>query len=153
MREPDRNYFYSQTITPQQAQPRTSTLEVIGREPLQWLEQYYLQSEQRPGRAFHLEGDRYALLAAQPGCDLDWFHAVQVDDIIQIEQIEETKLLETRRLRFHCGCNLDRILPILGSWRNRLDDLFGESDEIQVHCPRCAASYMVTRDMLSTDEP
>ncbi len=152
VREPDRHYFYSQTITPQLAQPRTSTLEVTGRDPLRWLEQYYLQSEQRPGRAFHLEGDSYALLAAQPGCDLEWFHSVQVETIREIEQVEETKLLETRRLRFHCGCNLERILPILGSWRHRLDDLFGESDEIQIHCPRCAAHYMVTRDMLASEE-
>lgn len=153
VREPDRNYFYSQTITPHQAQPRTSTMEVIGRQPLEWLEQYYSQSEQRPGRAFHLDGDTYALLAAQPGCDLDWFHAVQVADIEKIEHQEETTLLETRRLRFHCGCNLQRIMPILGSWRHRPDELFGESDEILVHCPRCAASYAVTRAMLAAEDP
>jgi len=57
-------------------------------------------------------------------------------------------LLETRRFRFHCGCSLERIIPILGGWKNRLDELFHDDDSITLQCPRCAAKYSVTRAML-----
>lgn len=148
VREPDRNYFYSQTTTAQSSEPRLSTLEVDGRDPVAWVEQFYLQSEQRPARGFRLEDENFALLAAQPGCDLDWFEKLGVAEIDAIESEEETSLMETRRFHFHCGCNLERILPILGSWRDRPDDLFQDSDVITVQCPRCAANYLITRGML-----
>jgi molecular chaperone Hsp33 len=57
-------------------------------------------------------------------------------------------LLETRHFRFHCGCDLDKILPILGSWRDKPEELFGDAQEVIIQCPRCAARYQVTRDML-----
>jgi molecular chaperone Hsp33 len=65
-----------------------------------------------------------------------------------ITEVEETKLLETRNFRFHCGCDLERILPILGNWRNRLDELFHGEPEITIQCPRCAASYRVSREQV-----
>lgn len=148
VREPDRNFFYSQTTTPQLQEPRTSTLEVTGKDPLAWISQYYSQSEQRPARAFRLEDENFALVAAQPDCDLDWLDALAADAVAQIDASEETRLLETRRFRFHCGCTLEKILPILGGWKNRLDDLFEDADTIKLQCPRCAAKYRVTRDMI-----
>ena len=148
VREPDRNYFYAQTQAPGQPEPRTSTLEVEGKDPLAWLEQYYRQSEQRPARAFRLPDEHFALVAAQPDCDLEWLEALDTEAVLKLETTEETKLLETRRFRFHCGCTLERILPVLGSWRDRADELFGDGDAITLQCPRCAAKYVVTRDML-----
>ena len=68
--------------------------------------------------------------------------------VAKITETEETKVLETRRLRFHCGCTLERILPMLGGWKDRLDELFEDADTIKLQCPRCAASYRVGRDML-----
>jgi len=148
VREPDRNFFYSQTTTPHSSEPRLSTMEVVGRDPVDWIAQFYEQSEQRPARAFRLEDENFALLAAQPACDREWFEQVTADEIAGIDTAEETTLLETRRFRFHCGCDLQRILPILGSWRERPDDLFGDAEVIHVQCPRCAAKYRVTREML-----
>jgi molecular chaperone Hsp33 len=149
VREPDRNIFYSQTTARHLAEPRCSTLEVDGKDPLHWVEQYYLQSEQRPARAYRLTDDSYALVAAQPDCDLAWLESLDLPRVVALETSEETKLLETRRFRFHCGCTLERILPVLGSWRTRLDELFGGADTIRIQCPRCAASYEVTRKMLA----
>lgn len=148
VREPDRNFFYSQTSTPHQTEPRTSTLEVDGRDPVHWVSQLYDQSEQRPSRAFRLEDEEFVLVAAQPDCDLDWFAALTPESVAAIDATEETKLLETRNFRFHCGCTLDRILPVLGNWRNRLEDLFHDANHIRIQCPRCAANYDVTRDMI-----
>lgn len=148
VREPDRHYFYSQTTSPYQKEPRLSTMEMESRQPLEWFEAFYHQSEQRPGRAFHMGDDDYTVVVAQPDCDLDWLASLDVDAVRQIEQTEECKLLEVRRLRFFCGCDLNKILPLLSSWKNRLDVLFGEDETIKVQCPRCAAVYPVTREMV-----
>jgi molecular chaperone Hsp33 len=148
VREPDRNFFYSQTQVPNQPEPRTSTLEVDGKDPVSWIEQYYTQSEQRPARAFRLADEQFALVAAQPDCDYEWLEALDVDAVSRLEETEETKLLETRRFRFHCGCTLERILPVLGTWRDRPDELFEDADAITLQCPRCAGKYVVTRDMI-----
>lgn len=148
VREPDRHYFYSQTTSPYQKEPRLSTMEMESRQPLEWFEAFYHQSEQRPGRAFHMGDDDYTVVVAQPDCDLDWLASLDVDAVRQMEQTEECKLLEVRRLRFFCGCDLNKILPLLSSWKNRLDVLFGEDETIKVQCPRCAAVYPVTREMV-----
>lgn len=149
VREPDRNFFYSQTTAPKWDTSRLSSMEMTSRNPLDWFESFYHQSEQRPGRAFHMGGDDYSVLVAQPDCDLDWFHGLDLDALKNIESCEETMLLEVRRIRFHCGCNLAKILPLLASWHKRMDELFGEQDEISVQCPRCAANYRVSRSMIA----
>ncbi len=148
IREPDRNFFYAQTTTVEGKEPRMSTLEIEGKDPVDWITQYYAQSEQRPARAFRLEDENFALIAAQPDCDLEWLEALDEEAVAAITETEETNILETRRFRFHCGCTLDKILPILGGWRERLDDLFEDADHINLQCPRCAAKYRVTRDMI-----
>ena len=148
VREPDRNFFYSQTTAPNQHEPRTSTLEVDGKDPVQWISQFYDQSEQRPARAFRLPDEQFALVAAQPDCDMEWFESLTEETVSRIDTDEETHLLETRRFRFHCGCTIDKILPILGGWKDKLDELFEDSDSIQIQCPRCGAGYSVTRDMI-----
>jgi molecular chaperone Hsp33 len=148
VREPDRNFFYSQTTTGDYQEPRSSTLEIDGKDPILWLSQFYDQSEQRPARAFRLEDENFAIVAAQPDCDLDWLASLDTAAVENLTETEETTLLESRRFRFSCGCTLDKILPVLGGWRERLDDLFGESDFISIQCPRCAAKYHVTRDMI-----
>ena len=148
VREPDRNFFYAQTTTVDNSTPRLSTLEIKGKDPIVWLSQYYEQSEQRPARAFRLEDENFAIVAAQPDCDLEWLESLDADAVAKITETEETTILETRRFRFHCGCTIDKILPILGGWKDRLDDLFGDEESINIQCPRCAAKYRVTRDMI-----
>ena len=148
IREPERNFFHAQTTSPNLTQAHTSTLEVIGEDPVAWIAQYYGQSEQRPARAFRLHDENFALIAAQPGCDLPWLETLDEEAVSQIDATQQTHLLETRRFRFECGCTLEKILPILGGWKTRLDDLFGDAESIHIQCPRCAAKYLVTRDML-----
>ncbi len=148
VREPDRNFLYSQTTTENATEPRGSTLELDDADPVAWIARYYSQSEQRPARCFRLPDEHFALVAAQPDCDLAWLESLDEAAVAAITDSEDTKLLETRDFRFHCGCDLERILPILGNWRNRLDDLFHGEQEITIQCPRCAARYRVTRDQV-----
>ncbi len=148
VREPDRNFFYSQTTAANDPQPRTSTLEVDGKDPVAWISQFYEQSEQRPARAFRLDDENFVLIAAQPDADLEWLGQLDAEQVAKITETEETNLLETRPFRFHCGCTVEKILPILGGWRDKPDELFQGEDSITVQCPRCAASYSITRDMI-----
>lgn len=148
VREPDRNYFYAQSTTVDDPTPRTSTLEIDGKDPVVWISQYYAQSEQRPARAFRLDDENFVLIAAQPDCDLAWLESLDDAAVEIILGTEETSPLETRRFRFHCGCSVEKILPILGGWKDRPDALFEGADSISIQCPRCAAKYQVTRDMI-----
>lgn len=148
VREPDRNFFYSQTTTETASEPRVSTLEVNGRDPVEWISQFYDQSEQRPARAFRLDDEHFALVAAQPDCDMEWFEALDADAVAVLDQTEETNVLERRKFRFFCGCSLEKILPIIGGWKERPEELFGSEEFITIQCPRCAANYIVSREML-----
>ena len=152
VRETDRDLFYSQTLTQPGAEPRLSTLPIEGRDPLRWVEQFYTQSEQRPARTFRLPDETFVLIAAQPDFDAEWFESLTTERVAGLESTEETRLLETRRFRFHCGCNTARILPILASWKSRPDDLFHGAPSIHVQCPRCAARYEITRPMFDSFE-
>lgn len=152
VREPDRNFFYAQTTTAAAAEPRLSTLEVNGRDPLDWVARYYDQSEQRPARAFRLDDECFALVVAQPDCDLDWFEGLDAGAVAILDEVEETNVLERRRFRFFCGCSLEKILPIIGGWKGRPDELFGDQQSIRIQCPRCAAKYQVTREMLEIED-
>ncbi|RYD17583.1 MAG: disulfide bond chaperone, partial [Verrucomicrobiaceae bacterium] len=89
VREPDRNLFYAQTTTVQGAEPRVSTMEVEGRDPVSWISQYYDQSEQRPARAFRLDDENFVLIAAQPDCDLEWLAGLDEEAVANIEKTEE----------------------------------------------------------------
>lgn len=147
VREPDRNFLYSQTIT-KGKEPQNSTIEVEGTDPLVWVEMLYRQSEQRPCRTFRLPDENYVLIAAQPDFDMEWFEALDDEQVLKMEHLEETRVLETRQFRFHCGCSIEKILPALGAWRDRPETLFRGEEKIVVQCPRCAAKYIVTQDML-----
>lgn len=147
VREPDRNFLYSQTTTPGN-EPRTSTIEVETTNPLEWIRHFYDQSEQRPGRAFHLKDDTYVLVAAQPDFDEEWFHSLETDQVTQICDHEETKVLETRKFKFACGCSLERIMPTLAAWKDNPDEIFGDDSQLSLQCPRCAKKYRVSREDL-----
>jgi len=147
VREPDRNFLYSQTTIPGN-EPRTSTIEVETSNPLEWLRHFYDQSEQRPGKAFHLQDDTYALIAAQPDFDEEWFDGLDAAQVARIGEAEESKLLETRKFKFACGCSLERILPSLSAWKDNPEALFGDDQELSLQCPRCAKKYRVSRQDL-----
>ncbi len=149
IREPDRNLLYSQTTVQHSPEARNSTLEVFGRDPVDWINEFYQQSEQRPARSFRLPDENFVLIAAQPDADLEWLAALESPDIEAIDQDEETNLLETRSFAFQCDCTLERILPILSGWRDRLDELFEDQTRLAIQCPRCAARYLVTRAMIA----
>ncbi len=147
VREPDRNFLYSQTTQAGQ-EPRTSTIEVPDLAPLHWIEHFYNQSEQRPGKAYRLQDDTYALVTAQPDFDEEWFEQLNAETVNTVVEKEAHKLLETRKFRFSCGCSVERILTSLGAWKEKPDELFGDQETLSLQCPRCAKKYEISREDL-----
>jgi len=145
VREPDRNLLYSQTLA-KSMEPRTSMIEVDGENATDWVEHFYEQSEQRPGKCFELPNEEFVLFAAQPDFDEEWFESLDLEMAASFLEKEETKELETRKFRFHCGCSADRILPALKGYKEKPEELFQGEKSITAQCPRCSASIVITLD-------
>ena len=144
----DDNVFYSQVVRDREP-ARQSTVAFEHYDVFSAVEGYYEQSEQRPASYFHIDAEDIVLISAQPDCDLDWF--VELDDEVvkEIDKQEELSLLETREYRYHCGCSLDRIYPIIaGMSVETLAEIFSGEETADASCPRCGARYRVTREGL-----
>lgn len=148
IRERDRDLFICQ-LTVAGQEPRRSVIEAEVADFFALAESYYRQSEQRPARYFRLGGDRCALVAAQPDCDMEWFAALDEAALLAIEADEELGFLETRHFRFDCGCGPEKIFPLIASMADEtLASVFAGGEVIAASCPRCAARYTVTSEAL-----
>ena len=147
VRETETNMLFAQNLVANKA-PQTSAITLGNGSVEDWVEAYYRQSEQRMARAFDLGNDRFALLTAQPGADHDWLEALTAEDVQRIDAVEQTKLLESRKFYFRCGCTVDKILPIIRSMRHSFADQLSEQGFVEASCPRCGAAYKVTCEML-----
>ena len=121
---------------------RRSAVDFAGDDILQAASGYYAHSEQRPARFFELGGDKFAVIAAQPDCDVDWLAAVTLEEVGRLADDAEHAPLETRHYRFDCGCTPERIAaaikPALGP---DLGEIFGEDTHLKVDCPRCGVTH------------
>lgn len=147
VKESDRNILFSQSLSNGQ-EGRKSTVELDDNDPCHWIEKYYHQSEQRPARAFRLPDENFVLIAAQPDCDLEWLESLTEEDVLKITDTEQTKILETRKIRFHCGCTAEHFLPALAGYKDNKEELFQGDSLIEINCPRCGAKHQISEDML-----
>lgn len=147
VKEPEHNMLYAQNLRTSK-EPQTSVIVLPEANVANWVEEFYRQSEQREARAFHIKNDEYALVAAQPGADYDWLTELTAEQVAKIPEIEEIKVLETRKFTFRCGCTLQKILPTIQAMQKDFSDLLAEQGYLEVSCPRCGAVYKVTPDML-----
>lgn len=145
IRRGERSLFFSQVQTPG-GLPRTSSVDFEGSDIFRAVEQFYRQSEQRPGRYFRYSEEDFVFLAAQPQADLDWLFSLDDDAIRRLDRDEELSLLEERSYSWKCGCTLERIYRVLSSKGIAPDALFGGDAEVFVTCPRCAMRYRIARD-------
>jgi molecular chaperone Hsp33 len=146
VKEAPHNLFCSQMFN-DRGLHRKSAVEFNGTDLLRAAEQYYAQSEQRPARWFRLDEEDIVMVAAQPGCDLAWFEALDLEAMRTLDRHEVLSLLEQRFYRFECGCNQERILALVAPMAKiDADDLFGGAETISVTCPRCGARHHVTRE-------
>jgi molecular chaperone Hsp33 len=149
VREAPENVFYSDIIPRRGAEPRRSVVNFHGNDVLAAVAGYYARSEQQPVRFFHLGGDTYAMLVAQPDCDLAWFSAVDADGVRDPGAAETVARIQRRNYGWHCGCTQQKILAAIApAFRADPDGIFGEDESIRVECPRCAALHLLTREAM-----
>ena len=148
VRELEENIFYADVVRTGEAK-RRSAVNFSGSDPLAAAEAYYAQSEQRPARYFVLGEEEFVMVASHPDCDTAWFSALDTAAVQRMDTNETLVLLERRIYRWHCGCNQARMLEVLApTMRADPAGLFGDDAKIEIHCPRCAARHVVTREAM-----
>ena len=148
VREAAENIFFSDIMPKRGVEPRRSVINFRG-DVRAAVEGYYARSEQRPARLFELGGDEYALLVAQPDCDLAWFSGVDAETVRNFGTAETLALIQRRNYGWHCGCTQQKILAAIApAFRSDPAGLFGDSETIRVECPRCAAVHTLTREAM-----
>lgn len=140
--------LYSDVVTPT-LPPRRSIIPLHSPSPLKACVDLYFQSEQRPARLFCHHDEDYVFLAGQPDCDIEWLMQLPEEEIRTLDRTEELSLLETRHIRWHCGCSEERMMQVLrGPMLTDPGGLFGEDAEIRMRCPRCGKPYRIARSAL-----
>lgn len=148
VKEAAEGVFYSDVVRPRQPK-RRSVVNFAGSDPLVAIETFYRQSEQMPARVFELADEEYVLAVEHPDADHAWFEALTADAIPGLETTETVAPLERRIYRWHCGCNQERMMEVLAPvMRSDPEGLFGGTETVQIHCPRCAARHTITRESL-----
>ena len=149
VREAEKNVFYSELVPKRGIEKRRSVINFEGTDLYRAAETYYAVSEQRPARYFELGEDNCALLLSHPDCDDAWLNQITSAGVGDLARQETLTRVETRTYLWYCGCNQQKILGALAPMaRANLRDLFGESETIQVQCPRCAARHTLTRETM-----
>ena len=125
VREPEKNMLFAQNIRTGK-EPHTSVITLPGEDVIEWVEDFYRQSEQRVARAFELENENFVLITAQPGADIDWLSELTAEQVKEMDTTEELKQLETRKFTFRCGCTVDKILPTIRAMKQDFADILEE---------------------------
>jgi molecular chaperone Hsp33 len=148
VKELPENLFYSDVVRTGSPK-RRSTVSFKGGDPIDAAEKFYVQSEQRVARYFQLSEEEFALVTEHPDCDVGWLHGLTADQVRTLDDTETLVPLEKRVYRWHCGCNQQRMLEVLGpTMRQDPEGLFGDEQKIEIRCPRCGARYAITREAL-----
>jgi len=149
VREAPQNVFYSEVMPGRGAEKRRSVVNFDGSDLFGAAEAFYTTSEQRPARFFDLGDDKYAMLLSHPDVDEAWLREVTRAGLQDLAKTQTLARIERRLYRWHCGCEQRKILAALApAVQHGLGDLFGDAEVIHVQCPRCAASYAITREAM-----
>jgi len=142
------NAFYQDSLR-RGRDPHRSVVGFSGSDMIGAVEEFYAMSEQRPARFFELAPEEFAILAAHPDYDEDWFASLSHEDVLSLDATEELVDLESRPLRWHCGCNQRKIMKVLlETFIAEPDELFLGEELVEVNCPRCASKHRISREMM-----
>lgn len=131
-------------------EPHFSMVEFSGSTAQAAVHQFYNVSEQRPARFFELGNHRYVLVSAHPDYDEGWFTHLDLETVLHLESAETLNLLETRTFYWACGCSIGKISAMLAPMMKQdAEAIFGDEEVAKVNCPRCGATYPITRSELS----
>lgn len=133
--------------------PMQSTIDVEGLDVLGMFEDYYDRSEQSPARFFNLGGDRYGLVQALPDGGAERVRALTAKSATALFA-GDLDLIETQPLRFHCGCNAEKIVAALrGIFAGKEEELFRGEPAVEAFCPRCGARRWIERATYDDPNP
>ena len=148
VKKADENAFFQDLVRPKR-EPHRSVVGFQGGSMIKAVETFYEYSEQRPARFFQTAPDVYAILAAHPDYDREWFDNLTIDTVRSLEDDEEVVDLESRFVRWNCGCNQDRMLKLLSPvFQSDPEGLFEGEELIEINCPRCAGKHRISRELL-----
>ncbi|HYP17815.1 MAG TPA: Hsp33 family molecular chaperone HslO, partial [Opitutus sp.] len=148
VKELPENLFYADVVRTGQPK-RRSTVSFKGGDPMEAAERFYAQSEQRAARYFQLDEEEFAMVTEHPDCDVGWLQGLTAEQVSGLDEKETLVPLEKRVYRWHCGCNQQRMLEVLGpTMLQDPEGLFGDEEKIEIRCPRCGARYAITREAL-----
>lgn len=146
VRELPESLFYAQVVRDRE-KPSLSAVPFAGADFFRAVEELYARSEQRPARYFDCGDETYAMVTAQPDCDMEWFDSLDDEAVATMAGMEELGFLEERFYRFECGCNEARMFHTIRPLADPgPDQLFLGEDTLRVTCPRCGRRYLVTRE-------
>jgi molecular chaperone Hsp33 len=140
-----KNLFFTQVSRPF-GELQTSSVEVRGTDVWSIVEQYSMKSDQHLIRYFRREDERVALVIPFPDADRDWLKRARAEEVFELEKSGDLKVLSDHLVRFHCGCDGEKINEIIARlYRERPEDLFRGEPSVEVECPRCGAKYGISR--------
>lgn len=146
VKKADKQTFHAQ-ITEDGGSLRKSVIEIKGLDAFRAVEEFYKQSEQRRARIFELEEEDLVMITAQPQCDMEWFDALDLEAVKNIDQSETLSLLEKRVYRFDCGCSEEKFFNRLENLTpDDVDHVFSKEGFAEVICPRCGAKVILSRE-------
>jgi molecular chaperone Hsp33 len=136
--------IFMQSQRPEQ-EPSLSVLEVQGFDVLEYLESYYLNSEQRFARFFELAEGDFLQVVSLPGAEPGLFSRLYRDSARALLDSDPV-LLEERTFFFQCGCNPQKMMKALRDiFGGSPDELFEGDERVETSCPRCGRRWWVTR--------
>jgi len=148
VREMDGNFFFADVVRGREPK-RRSVAQFEGDDVLGAVEAFYNKSEQRGVRAFALDEENFALFSEHPDCDLAWLKALDLEQVKALDSAETVAPMEKRAYRWHCGCNLNRMLEVLApAYRQDPEGLFAGDHRIEMRCPRCGARHAISREAI-----
>jgi molecular chaperone Hsp33 len=148
VKEGPENLFFCDVVRANQPK-RRSAVTFSGSDPMEAVEKFYTQSEQRGARYFQLGEEDFALMSEHPDCDLGWFRELTPGQIGTLDQKETLAPMERRIYRWHCGCNQERMMEVLApTMKQDPEALFGDDPKIEIRCPRCGARHAITREAM-----
>lgn len=150
VRTADTSRMFVETRGPTGAMTQ-STVEIEGFDVLEFFEQFYLRSEQKPARFLEDDDETFVMLLGLPGLEVERLSQLSREDALDLADAA-TRPIDVRSFRFQCGCNYATIRDVIaGLFREDPEGLFQGEEGVEVFCPRCGRRWWITREDLKDE--
>lgn len=148
IRHTDINMFHAQTI--KSGKSYTSAVRCETEVIKEMFESYYDKSEQLPAKIFFIkDSDKAIAIAAMPDYNKEWYEKIGTE--YPEEEIKGLKQspMRTYLFNYKCDCSPKKLLPYFKTLdEQKIDELYGEDEELIIACPRCGRKFPLEREEL-----